>query len=226
MPKVETQIVDGITFRRYPNSRHRHHRVYWQAHTGGRASVIYLHRYLWERANGPIPEGYHVHHVDENPLNNAVDNLECVSPAEHVVRHGEAIKRYAQSDEQLYHLDAVRPLAAAWHRSEEGLAWHSENGKRAWENRQWYDKACESCGSEFRTPFPERARFCSPTCGHREWERTNKRPSRYKRLGPPEPRNCEWCGEQYQPVKRTKRSFCSVRCRNFDAHARRKGHKN
>lgn len=34
---------------------------------------------------GDIPKGYHVHHKDENKQNNAVDNLEIISPREHVL---------------------------------------------------------------------------------------------------------------------------------------------
>ena len=29
-----------------------------------------LHRYIWEKANGKIPEGHHIHHKDHNKINN------------------------------------------------------------------------------------------------------------------------------------------------------------
>lgn len=49
----------------------------------GRAAGLYQHRVVWEAAHGPIPAGHHVHHIDENPANNAIENLRLVSAAEH-----------------------------------------------------------------------------------------------------------------------------------------------
>lgn len=42
-----------------------------------------LHRRMWEDANGPIPDGWDIHHVDENKTHNALDNFECLPKAEH-----------------------------------------------------------------------------------------------------------------------------------------------
>lgn len=42
-----------------------------------------LHRRVWEDANGPIPDGWDIHHRDENKTNNALDNFECLPKAEH-----------------------------------------------------------------------------------------------------------------------------------------------
>lgn len=41
-------------------------------------------RKVWERNVGPIPEGYHIHHKDNDFTNNALENLECLSAAEHM----------------------------------------------------------------------------------------------------------------------------------------------
>ena len=48
---------------------------------------ILVHRYIWEQLNGKIPDGYHIHHKDENKLNNSIDNLECISASEHAKLH-------------------------------------------------------------------------------------------------------------------------------------------
>lgn len=45
------------------------------------------HRLVWEAAHGPIPPGYHVHHVDHDKFNNDLGNLECVSTKDHGDRH-------------------------------------------------------------------------------------------------------------------------------------------
>lgn len=49
----------------------------------GRAEGLYEHRVVWEREHGPIPTGFHVHHIDEDRSNNAIENLRLVSMAEH-----------------------------------------------------------------------------------------------------------------------------------------------
>jgi hypothetical protein len=42
---------------------------------------------VWEATNGPIPEGFVVHHKDENKINNAIENLELKEWGEHSAHH-------------------------------------------------------------------------------------------------------------------------------------------
>lgn len=44
-------------------------------------------RRIWSEVNGPIPEGYHVHHRDGDFTNNQLKNLECISASEHMRLH-------------------------------------------------------------------------------------------------------------------------------------------
>ena len=47
-----------------------------------------LHQYIWMTANGcDIPEGYDVHHIDHNPLNNSIYNLELIEQHKHRSEH-------------------------------------------------------------------------------------------------------------------------------------------
>jgi hypothetical protein len=47
------------------------------------------HILVWERANGPIPKGMEIHHIDGNPQNNNLSNLMMLSAGDHVkVHHG------------------------------------------------------------------------------------------------------------------------------------------
>lgn len=46
-------------------------------------------KYIYEKHfNTKIPDGYEIHHKDENPLNNNIDNLECVEKKNHARFHG------------------------------------------------------------------------------------------------------------------------------------------
>ena len=44
-------------------------------------------RKLWERTYGLIPKGFHIHHIDGDHTNNNVDNLDCISSADHMRLH-------------------------------------------------------------------------------------------------------------------------------------------
>lgn len=46
-----------------------------------------LHRYIWEQTYGPIPKGYVIHHVDGDPLNNALENLILMTRSGHSTFH-------------------------------------------------------------------------------------------------------------------------------------------
>lgn len=41
---------------------------------------------VWEAFNGEIPEGYDIDHLDGNPKNNSLNNLEMVTHQENIKR--------------------------------------------------------------------------------------------------------------------------------------------
>ena len=45
---------------------------------------ISAHRVVYEAFNGPIPEGMEIHHIDGNPRNNHISNLQMVSREENL----------------------------------------------------------------------------------------------------------------------------------------------
>ena len=47
-----------------------------------------LHRYIYSYYNGKIPEGYDIHHKDENKMNNDISNLILLTRSEHMKLHG------------------------------------------------------------------------------------------------------------------------------------------
>ena len=124
--KSEEIVYRGIAFRRYPQSNKWADRNYYVPTENYRKQGIgRLHQEIWKDAHGANPEGYHIHHKDENPLNNAIDNLECLSMADHNAYH---VSTYTEEEvakrRELF--DRIRPAANSWHKSEDGRAWHKE----------------------------------------------------------------------------------------------------
>ena len=50
----------------------------------GVASKREVHRLVYEAFRGPIPKGYVIDHIDNNPLNNKISNLRIVTQKENV----------------------------------------------------------------------------------------------------------------------------------------------
>lgn len=53
------------------------------------------YRKIYENHYGKIPKGYHIHHIDGNPFNNDISNLQCLSPEEHSKIHKNEFTRWA-----------------------------------------------------------------------------------------------------------------------------------
>lgn len=62
--------------------------VYWPEHPCALSNgMTYVHRIVAHEKFGPIPKSHHVHHVDEDHWNWSPENLELVTPAEHLRLH-------------------------------------------------------------------------------------------------------------------------------------------
>jgi len=51
-------------------------------------------KWLWEKHNGPIPDGFVIHHRDFDGTNDTLENLVCLSDEEHRRLHWEANNGY------------------------------------------------------------------------------------------------------------------------------------
>ena len=55
-----------------------------------------MHRDVWEFYNGPIPDKFDIHHLDEDRTNNMITNLECLPKAEHTRRYSPHNNQYTR----------------------------------------------------------------------------------------------------------------------------------
>lgn len=205
MAKSETLELNGVVFRRYPESKHESHRRYYSPNGTHRAKGIgAYHQELWKSHYGPIPEGYEIHHRDGNPLNNDISNLECVTPKAHRQLHVEA--GTFNSAAVKANLSRIRPLASAWHRSEAGREWHRKHAAVSIAIIPKVELCCSECGVKFisrpvASARPDGARFCSQACTART-RRREKRQAVAK--------TCQQCGKEFLGFPRVK--TCSREC--------------
>jgi hypothetical protein len=166
-----------------------------------------LHRRVWSDNYGDIPDGYIVHHKDHDWRNNDISNLEIVLKVDHLKQHAiENFLRPEYRDQNKKNLDEIRHLTVGWHKSDEGLAWHSKHGKQTWENRKSGVIKCLVCGKEKETVFVNResTRYCSIACSRKVSFKnyfTDKR-------------CCIQCGNEFMANRHRKTKYCSRNCSN------------
>jgi hypothetical protein len=195
--KHPVQVFNGIRF-------YRKGRGYYKAgfEESGRRTV-YMHRYVWEFHNGPIPPKHHVHHANGNTGDNRIENLALMLGTDHSRQHAlERIAAGALGTRE--HLAAARVAAAKWHGSPEGLAWHSVHGKDTWTGREKQQHICLHCGKPYEALIGVRKRgFCSPSC---------QGMARIASGVDDETRACVVCGAEFQANKYRKTKTCSKVC--------------
>lgn len=117
-----------------------------------------LHRRVWSDAHGPIPDGYHVHHVNHDRTDNRLANLELREAGDHIAYHGRILTPAK--------LEALRRVAPALQEGNARMTHEqrAEAARRGWEKMERTTIVCEVCGAEKVTAHPSRARFCGGTC--------------------------------------------------------------
>lgn len=186
---VPCQEFNGKIYRRYKGER------YFTRHTDK------LHRVVWEYYNGPIPEGYHVHHKDGDPSHNDIGNLELVKGSEHLHKHQQ--EHVADLDQLAKMQDRMRnagEYAKEWHKSEEGRRWHSEHAKAQLRIEREY--TCTVCGRVYRSKNPA-TKYCSNKC--------NAKARRDSGIDNEE-RICIVCGQTFLTNRYSKQQICGRSC--------------
>lgn len=183
---------------------------------------IYLHREVWISHNGEIPQNMHIHHIDGDPSNNSIENLEMLTANDHIKKHPMVGDRLSN---QLKHLEKIRPAAIAWHSTKEGIAnntrisrefrdsikgkgFHKRISKLSYKNFVPITKNCLFCGKEFKTTRHDHInKFCSKTCISK-----NRRMSGIDNIII----KCKFCMIEFEVNKYQKKIYCSRKCKSDD----------
>lgn len=210
MERIE---CDGAIFSRNPSAKNRSDRVYFKGISC--LGKEYLHRYIWRKHNGEIPKGHHIHHKDGDPLNNDIENLECISPAQHREHHGET---WSDREALLEHLSNMRVEATEWHKSAEGRKWHKEHARILAENeakKPRVEKQCSICNKSYLCPPAQQliSKYCSNNC---------KSQSRRSAGKDREERVCVQCQSTFTCNKYFSTQCCSGSCATRKQHADRR----
>jgi hypothetical protein len=73
---------------------------YWMLrwNVGGKYVYQFEHRSVWEQANGPVPDGHEIHHVNGDKGDNRLENLQLMRGFDHRQHH---LRKYHSRDEEL-----------------------------------------------------------------------------------------------------------------------------
>lgn len=93
--------------------RHKQGEKPYKYYRVGASKWVLLHRYVWEQANGHIPQQHVLRFADGDTMNCALDNLKLITLAEHIKLN----QNREKSSESLKHRWKVRK-AIAKHRAE------------------------------------------------------------------------------------------------------------
>jgi hypothetical protein len=205
---MREQILHGIRYRESKGHKY----IHCHPSTAKKKGVEqYLHRQVWVDNFGTIPEGYHIHHIDNDRFNNTIENLECLNPSDHIKNHMQDRKDddtfWVNTEKGKAHIAQMRELAKAWHSSEEGRLWHTQHYQfsLAKIHDKTIERNCNQCSKLFYCSKATKhsARFCSNAC--KSAFRRSQGTDNISKL-------CEYCGESFTHNKYGKRRFCSRQC--------------
>lgn len=163
-----------------------------------------LHVYMWEKENGEVPKGYHVHHVNENKLDNDISNLSLLIEKDHLSLHSKENMERMDEEKRVKRLTCMREKATEWHKTEDGRAWHKEHYEKMKSSmHKERNLICQQCGKPYKTIAGGNSRFCSNSCKS-NWRRASGVDD--------EIRKCERCGKEFKVNKYAKRKYCSYKC--------------
>lgn len=213
-PSQEYIVIDGIYFYKERTGNYYLGNVLGE---DGKKHPVRAHRYVWEKYNGKIPNGCHIHHYDGNTANNDISNLTLISSHVHQSMH----MHYRRDESSQRMNEIVRPAAIEWHQSEAGSEWHKEHYKDVTQSiwQEPVEKVCTVCGKTYTTNHGSawKSKYCSQQC-------KNKNPLRkeYQKTHQEE-RICPICGKTFLVYKYSRTVTCGKECANISQSRKKKG---
>lgn len=87
-PGINWKPVGSVTTRKDKNKKIRR----WIKIDEPNVWIEYS-KFIWIKNNGEIPKGFLIHHIDENPLNDEIDNLAMVTRKAHINLHRHSLEK-------------------------------------------------------------------------------------------------------------------------------------
>lgn len=114
-----------------------------------------IHREVFRYYNGKIPEGYDIHHIDNNPNNNDISNLQMLTRLEHRAIHSKPSVRkicpYCGKEFTLKHPSEKKKFCSTKCSSQS--------------QKIIVERICPTCGKKFVLDKPCRKNiYCSRSC--------------------------------------------------------------
>lgn len=159
MSEIEKYVLfDGIRYTRQKDGRY----------VGSYGKL--LHRAIWEHFKGEIPEGYVIHHIDGDPSNNDLANLQMMTQSEHMKLHHAFRKSICafcgKEFESRGNLSGKSRFCSKKCRSD----WDHKNNREI--------RICAICGREFETYKYGKTKCCSKKCAGRAISRSKLKKNR------------------------------------------------
>lgn len=130
---------------------------YPRSYPGGRC--LRTHAVWWLTTGQVVPEGWDLHHKDENKLNDKFENLELVVHGEHSRRHQKARRKQFPTPQTC---ETCSKQFLAYPAKQRRYCSLSCRRNRSVAAR--VEALCDHCGGPFSHAPWRKRRFCSPRC--------------------------------------------------------------
>lgn len=144
---------------------HYHNQKGYYFHSNG-ITTLSLHREIYKDHYGDIPDGMEIHHIDFNPLNNNLENLQLLTKFQHQSLHmkkrwekpewGNCVKKYNNHEVCV----------------ERGKLSAKKRIQKLLQNKK--ETICEVCGEKTITLTYAVKKYCSDKCKTRAWRLSHK----------------------------------------------------
>ena len=164
----------------------------------------FIHRAVWTYYFGEIPEGYEIHHIDENKANNDIENLLCLTKSEHHQIHVPQGTRVYKKIEQLECAYCGKLFTKTTPQGKycSDQCHNAARRKNTHRTRQPLDeRICAVCGKKFQVRRDKKQQCCSISCGNKLSFRERATTA-----------TCPICGKEFTRAKNSSKLYCSPNC--------------